>query len=92
MPDLAGTESAPVGCGASDGGRTDHAECMRRIAYAMHEMCQPLMALQCRLEIGRMIGTAAGYEESVRDSLAECDRLLASVNVLREEVRLGLDR
>ena len=57
---------------------------MERIAFALHEMCQPLMTLQCRLEIGKMVGTADGYEEAVREGLAECERLLRSVDVLRQ--------
>lgn len=71
------------------GGKKDD-EQMGRIAFAVHEMCQPLMALQCRLEIGRMIGTADGYAEAVREGLSECDRLLVSVEVLRAEVLRGM--
>ena len=66
-------------------------ERMERIAFALHEMCQPLMTLQCRLEIGKMTGTVDGYEEAVREGLADCERLLQSVNVLRQEIVRGLE-
>ena len=64
---------------------------MERVASALHDMCQPLMTLQCRLEIGRMVATAEGNEEAVRESLVECTRLLHAVDVLRHEVVRGLE-
>jgi hypothetical protein len=64
---------------------------MKRIAFALHEMCQPLMSLQYRLEIAKMIGTAEAYEEAVRESLIEYERLRLSVDVLRNEVVRGLE-
>ncbi len=93
MPDVSSGRSAgalaqeekAAGDGLSGAAR------MERIAFALHEMCQPLMTLQCRLEIGKMIGTADGYEEAVKEGLAECERLLLSVDVLRNEVVRGLE-
>ena len=76
---------------AGEGPEAHEYERMERIAFALHEMCQPLMALQCRLEIGRMIGTPAGYEEAVREGLTEYERLFASVDLLRDEIRRGLE-
>jgi signal transduction histidine kinase len=67
------------------------AEVMRRIAEALHDMCQPLTALQCRLEIGQIHGTAEAYEEAVTEALRESERLLVSVTAMRELVRQTLE-
>ena len=64
---------------------------MREIAGSLHDMCQPLTALQCRLEIGQMHGTSAAYEEAVGEALRESERLLASVSAMRELVRHALE-
>ncbi len=57
---------------------------LTRAARALHEMCQPLTVLQCRLEIDLMeadLGTSV--TQTVADCLRECDRLNASVFAMR---------
>jgi hypothetical protein len=68
--------------------RTEPAETegdlLTRIAKALHEMCQPLTVLQCRLEIDLMesdLGTSV--TQTAADCLRECDRLNASVANMR---------
>jgi signal transduction histidine kinase len=64
---------------------------MREIAVSLHDMCQPLTALQCRLEIGEMFGTLEGYRDAVTEALRESERLLVAVNTMRELVQQVLE-
>jgi hypothetical protein len=54
---------------------------MRR---ALHDLCQPLTTLQCRLELAEMTGTEEAYHEAVCLGLAECVRLVEAVGSMRE--------
>jgi hypothetical protein len=58
-----------------------------RISHALHDLCQPLTTLQCRLEIAQMTGTPEDYRDAVVLGLAECDRLIEGVGAMREIVR-----
>ncbi len=60
---------------------------MDQIGRALHDLCQPLTTLQCRLEIAGMTGTDEAYREAVDMGLAECERLMQSVDSMREIVR-----
>ena len=62
-------------------------ERMRQLGMALHELCQPLTTLQCRLEIAQLGGTAQDYRDAVELGLVECDRLIESVGLLRQIVR-----
>jgi signal transduction histidine kinase len=64
---------------------------VRRLASALHDLCQPLTALQCRLEIGSLTGTPEGHAEAVREGLRECERLMTRVKAMQEMVRVGLE-
>ena len=59
---------------------------MKEVGRALHDLCQPLTTLQCRLEIARMIGTAESYREAVELGLVECTRLMESVRSMQEIV------
>ena len=48
---------------------------LRQISDALHDLCQPLTVLQCRLEVGRLMGTP------------DCYRLMNTVEAMREIVR-----
>lgn len=56
------------------------------IARLVHDLCQPLTTLQCRLEIAGLVGTAQAYHEAVDAGLEECGRLMDCVASLRELV------
>jgi signal transduction histidine kinase len=58
-----------------------------RLGMALHDLCQPLTTLLCRLEMAQQIGTAEAYREAVDDSVAECVRLAKAVGSMREAVR-----
>ena len=56
-------------------------------AKALHDLCQPLTTLQCRLELAGVMGTDEAYREAVRLGLVECERLVEAVGSMREIVR-----
>lgn len=60
------------------------AEVVDQLGQALHELCQPLTTLQCRLEIAGLVGTADAYREAVDLGLAECARLVDGVHAMRE--------
>jgi signal transduction histidine kinase len=60
---------------------------MRRVNVSLHDLCQPLTTLQCRLELAMMTDTMEGYREAAELGLVECRRLVAAVNQMREIVR-----
>ena len=60
---------------------------MERIAQALHDLCQPLTTLQCRLELAGVVGTDEAHREAVRQGLKECERVVESVGCMRELVR-----
>lgn len=62
-------------------------EGVERIGKALHDLCQPMTTLQCRLEMAQMLGTAESYREAVELGLADCARLSEAVGSLRAIVR-----
>jgi signal transduction histidine kinase len=65
------------------GGRSNRTK-FKQIGAALHEMCQPLTTLQCSLEIAALTDTLEAYREAMESGLAECRRLVASVESMRE--------
>jgi signal transduction histidine kinase len=59
---------------------------VREMAHDLHELCQPLTALQCRLELARMMGDAGLLLETVEDSLTETRRMFSTVGRMRERL------
>ena len=49
----------------------------------LHDLCQPLTALQCRLELGRMCGDEQSLTEAVEGGLVETERLVQGVETMR---------
>ena len=85
--------SSPVGCDEAQierQGGVDQTDKLRAIASALHDLCQPLTALHCRLEIGQMSETPDGYSAAVDEALVESERLLRGVSAMRELVRNAL--
>jgi hypothetical protein len=62
---------------------------MEQMSQALHDLCQPLTTLQCRLEIAGLVGTEQAYRDAVNLGLAECARLMDGVGSMREIVRAG---
>jgi hypothetical protein len=59
---------------------------MEQMGQALHDLCQPLTTLQCRLEIAGLVGTEEAYRDAVNLGLAECARLMDGVGSMREIV------
>jgi signal transduction histidine kinase len=62
---------------------------MDKMSLALHDLCQPLTTLQCRLEIAGLMGTDEAYRDAVNLGLVECARLINAVGSMREVVRVG---
>ncbi|GAC1658348.1 MAG: hypothetical protein NVS9B15_19980 [Acidobacteriaceae bacterium] len=65
----------------------DTAVGLKQIGVTLHDLCQPLTTLQCRLEMARILDTDADYREAVTFGLAECARLADCVATMREALR-----
>jgi signal transduction histidine kinase len=60
---------------------------LRQVAIALHDLCQPLTTLQCRLEMAGGIDTPEAYREAVEVGLTECARLAEAVGSMRVIMR-----
>jgi hypothetical protein len=56
----------------------------------LHDLCQPLTALQCRLELGRMLGNPAALEEAIDGGLEETRRMFEVIALIRQRL-LGIE-
>lgn len=52
--------------------------------FELHELCQPLTALQCRLELGRMLGNESALHDAVEGALEETSRMFEIVEKMRQ--------
>lgn len=66
------------------------AEPLEQMGRALHDLCQPLTTLQCRLEIAGLVGTAEAYRDAVDLGLLECARLVERVQSMREILQANL--
>lgn len=66
------------------------AQQMQEINLALHDLCQPLTTLQCRLEMAELLGSPDAYREGVEQGLAECRRMMQVVTKMRRVVQRGL--
>ncbi|MDQ2835559.1 MAG: hypothetical protein M3Y50_17815 [Acidobacteriota bacterium] len=55
-----------------------------QIDVALHDICQPLTVLQCRLAMGELIGEPDSMREAIREALKECARLNVTVEKMRK--------
>lgn len=63
---------------------------LRELERELHDLCQPLTALQCRLELGKVIGGEAALLEAADGALEDSARVFAGVARMRERL-LALD-
>ena len=87
------THGRPSGClmagaaGVSEGEGT----MLAQIAHSLHEMCQPLTVLQCRLEIDLMeADLEPGVKQTAAGCLRECERLNDRVSTMRALLQQAL--
>ncbi len=63
------------------------------MVQALHDLSQPLTAMECRLYLGIMSsdgpGDAVELTATVRESLVECERLMARVRSMQERLLEG---
>jgi signal transduction histidine kinase len=57
---------------------------MKQLSAKLHELCQPLTTLLCTLEMAALTDTQENYREAMETGLAECRRLVALVESMRE--------
>jgi hypothetical protein len=65
-----------------------------RMDDALHELCQPLTVLQCRLAMGELIGDQDAMRSAIAEALVECTRINLAVGLMREMLQheLQIDR
>jgi hypothetical protein len=63
------------------------ATAVEQMSTVLHDMCQPLTALQCRLQMAELMNTCEDYREAVGHGIAECARMAGHVHTLRELLR-----
>lgn len=59
---------------------------LRAMEEELHDLCQPLTALQFRLEVGRLEGGAEALYAAVEDALKETLRMVDTVQRMRERI------
>jgi hypothetical protein len=52
----------------------------------LHDLCQPLTALQFRLELGKFVGDSEALLEAVDGALEETSRMIESIKRMRERI------
>lgn len=57
---------------------------------ALHGLAQPLTSLQCRLEIGFLLGDEVSAREALQEGLVELGRVLAALASLRVALEAGI--
>ncbi len=53
----------------------------------LHDLCQPLTALRCRLEISRMQGQEAAFADAIDESLEQTQRMFDVVARMRQRLQ-----
>lgn len=66
-----------------------HRQLLHRLHHELHDLCQPLTALQCRLEVGRLQGDEAAMQEALTGGLEEAGRLFEVVARMRNTLQQG---
>ena len=61
----------------------------QRLHADLHDLCQPLTALQCRLELGKMLGEDVALRDAVDGALEETQRMFAAVTQMRESLQMA---
>lgn len=63
-----------------------------KMDHVLHEMCQPLTVLRCRLELGMLRNEPDAMREAVQAGLHECLRLNGAVESMRDVVRQAMSK
>jgi len=65
---------------------------LEELEKELHDLCQPLTALQCRLELGQMSADEQSLMETVEGALIETERLFQGVESMRARLLRELGR
>jgi hypothetical protein len=63
---------------------------LESVREQIHDISQPVTAILCQLELGRMLGTEEALRDAVIIGVAEAARLSSLVQTLRDTVARGL--
>ena len=61
------------------------------IEVALHQLCQPLTVLRCKLELGMLNGGQDAMRDAMVGGVQECLRLNSAVDTMRELVRQAME-
>ena len=61
-------------------------EVFRELERELHDLCQPVTSLQCRLELGKICGDQASLVEATEGALDDTVRIFEAVMRLRERL------
>ena len=70
-----------------DEGLDRSGELIRRMQDELHDLCQPLTALQVQLEVGKMLGDAVALREAIEAGLEEVNRMALAIQRMRERLQ-----
>jgi hypothetical protein len=59
---------------------------LQQMDSELHDLCQPLTALQCQLELGKMLDHETALREAVDGALMETRRMFEIVARMRERL------
>jgi len=61
-------------------------ELLRDLERELHDLCQPVTALQCRLELGKICGGEEALLEAADGALEDAGRIFAAVAKMRDRL------
>ena len=64
-----------------------HDESPEWLRDALHDLCQPLTALECRLFLGLSQQGEAEMRTAIKEAMVQCERLIDGVRGM--QIRLG---
>ena len=67
-------------------------EWLAELGDKLHDLCQPLTALQCRLEIGMLHGRPETMRATIEEALHECERMNNRVHAMQNLLRDRLEQ
>ncbi len=59
---------------------------LQEMESRLHDLCQPLTTLQCRLELGQLCGDEVSLMEAVEGALVETAKLFQGIGMMRERL------
>jgi hypothetical protein len=61
-------------------------ENLSELKREMHDLCQPLTSLQCRLELAQMMGDCESLKQAVDGALEDTQRMFAGIAAIRARI------